>query len=326
MNTRTWKPCIGTALLMAVLSACGGENEPPAGSGLALAKAAASGDAQTAIVGGELANPLAVLVTRDGAPAEGATVSWSVLAGGGSLGAATSATSAQGIATMSWTLGTAAGAQTARASAAGATGSPLTFTATATPAAAFGMASAGGTGQTGPVNAALPTALQVRVTDEFGNPVAGVAVTWSVTGGGGSVAPTGSVTNAAGNATTTWTLGPTVGAQNAEASATGLSGSPVAFAATGSAAPSPGTGVTVGNNFFLPATRTVDAGSTVIWTWENTGLVAHSVLSTGTPSFPSSTVLTGNGQTYSVDFNTPGTYTYECEVHGSAMSGTIVVQ
>jgi plastocyanin len=38
-------------------------------------------------------------------------------------------------------------------------------------------------------------------------------------------------------------------------------------------------------------------------------------------------VVMGNaGDTYSVTFNTPGTYTYDCGVHGAAMSGRIVVQ
>lgn len=92
--------------------------------------------------------------------------------------------------------------------------------------------------------------------------------------------------------------------------------------------------VTVGNIFFQsghngtsnPAQDTVAAGQKVTWTWTGTGSTSHSVLSEGSPSFPSSAILTGNGMTYSATFNTPGTYHYECAVHGSAMSGTIVVQ
>jgi plastocyanin len=92
--------------------------------------------------------------------------------------------------------------------------------------------------------------------------------------------------------------------------------------------------VTVGNIFFQsghngtrnPAQDTVAAGQTVTWTWTSTGSTSHSVLSQGSPSFPSSTTLTGNGMTYSATFDTPGTYHYQCAVHGSAMTGTIVVQ
>ena len=84
--------------------------------------------------------------------------------------------------------------------------------------------------------------------------------------------------------------------------------------------------VTVGNNFFSPTPDTVAVGSKVVWTWTNTGTVNHSVQSTGSPSFASSTVQSGNGTTYSVTFPTAGTYTYNCAVHGASMAGTIVVK
>ena len=76
----------------------------------------------------------------------------------------------------------------------------------------------------------------------------------------------------------------------------------------------------------LLAVDTVPAGTMVTWTWSNTGSTSHSVESEGTTSFASSDILTGSGMTYSVTFTTPGTYEYDCAVHGQAMSGTIVVQ
>lgn len=316
----------GMGGLLALLAACGGESEPPPTGGLAVAKATASGDAQTGTVGAALATPLAVVVTRDGSPQEGVTVSWSVQTGGGTLGSASSVTSTQGLATMTWTLGPTAGAQTVRATVADATGSPLTFSATGSAAAAAAIALAAGSGQSAAINTALANPIQVRVTDQFGNAVAGATVDWAVTSGGGSVNPTESVSGADGTASAAWTLGPTLGAQGVQASATGLTGSPVSFTATASAAPNPSTGVTVGNNFFDPAARTVSAGATVTWTWVNTGAISHSVESVGATSFTSSPILTGAGQTYSITFDTPGTYEYQCVVHGSAMSGSIVVQ
>jgi plastocyanin len=92
--------------------------------------------------------------------------------------------------------------------------------------------------------------------------------------------------------------------------------------------------VTVGNIFFQsghngtsnPAIDTIPAGTAVTWTWMNTGSTPHSVESEGTPSFASSENLTGSGETYSVTFDTPGTYEYDCAVHGAAMTGRIVVQ
>ena len=92
--------------------------------------------------------------------------------------------------------------------------------------------------------------------------------------------------------------------------------------------------VTVGNIFFQsghngsmnPAVDTVAVGTTVTWTWTNTGSVSHSVQSDGSPSFTSSTIQSGNGKTYTMTFTSPGTYAYDCAVHGEAMTGRIVVQ
>ena len=92
--------------------------------------------------------------------------------------------------------------------------------------------------------------------------------------------------------------------------------------------------VIVGNNFMKsghngsvnPAVDTVAIGGSVTWTWTNTGNVPHGIQSLGSPLFRNGTVLTGNGSTYRVTFNTAGTYQYDCVVHGAMMSGTIVVQ
>jgi plastocyanin len=99
---------------------------------------------------------------------------------------------------------------------------------------------------------------------------------------------------------------------------------------TGGGTGAPGT-VTVGsgiqyvsghNGSMNPAVDTITAGTTVTWTW--TGSLPHGVRSVGTPSFTSSETHTGSG-TYVATFNTPGTYKYDCSVHGGAMTGTIVV-
>jgi len=92
--------------------------------------------------------------------------------------------------------------------------------------------------------------------------------------------------------------------------------------------------VTVGNNFFRsahngsqnPAKDTVAAGSTVTWKWNAAG--SHSIQSTGISPlvFRNSVVMSASGSSYSVTFNNPGTYTYQCGVHGASMSGEIVVQ
>jgi plastocyanin len=76
------------------------------------------------------------------------------------------------------------------------------------------------------------------------------------------------------------------------------------------------------NGSINPAVDTIVAGATVTWTW--TGNDAHSVRSIGAPSFTSSNTKTGSGS-YAVRFDVPGTYQYDCIVHGQAMTGRVVV-
>jgi plastocyanin len=74
-----------------------------------------------------------------------------------------------------------------------------------------------------------------------------------------------------------------------------------------------------------PAVDTVAVNGTVTWTWGAGESLPHSIQSLGSPSFTSSGILTGAGQTYHFMFMTPGTYHYNCAVHGNLMTGTIVV-
>jgi plastocyanin len=91
--------------------------------------------------------------------------------------------------------------------------------------------------------------------------------------------------------------------------------------------------VTVGDIFFKsvlngssnPAVDTVAVNGTVTWTWASSESLPHSVQSMGSPSFTSSAVMTGPGNTYQFTFTTPGSYTYDCAIHGQLMTGTIVV-
>ena len=74
-----------------------------------------------------------------------------------------------------------------------------------------------------------------------------------------------------------------------------------------------------------PAVDTVAVNGTVTWTWVAGGVLPHSVQSQGSPSFTSSGILSGAGSTYQFTFTAPGTYQYDCEVHGQLMTGRIVV-
>src|SRR5439155_1026320 len=108
------------------------------GAGAAATIAENGGNGQSAPAGTAVATPPSVIV-RDGAgnPVSGIAVAFAVTSGGGTVSPTSVATNGSGIAAVtSWTLGTTPGTNTLTASATGLTGSPVTFTATATAGAA----------------------------------------------------------------------------------------------------------------------------------------------------------------------------------------------
>jgi adhesin/invasin len=235
-------PTAGAQTLQATVLATGVQGNPVTFTATATAGAAArietagstgtgTGRAGTAVAGTSL--PSVVVRDASGNPVSGVAVTFAVTGGGGSGTGLTTTTNAQGIATIGGlTLGNAAGLNTITASAAGVTGS-ATFlvTGTAGPAARGEIVSgnsqsvrAGGTLQVGP---------SVRVVDQFGNPVAGVAVTFATTGGGASLLGATQTTNAQGIATVGGvTLGSTPGTNTIEARIAGVT-APVVFTASG---------------------------------------------------------------------------------------------
>jgi hypothetical protein len=83
--------------------------------------------------------------------------------------------------------------------------------------------SSAGNNQTGLPGAPLSQQLQVLVHED-GAPLAGVAVTWMVTAGGGTVQPVSTTTDANGHATAVWILGPTLGTNTVKATSTEVDG------------------------------------------------------------------------------------------------------
>lgn len=80
-------------------------------------------------------------------------------------------------------------------------------------------------------------------------------------------------------------------------------------------------GVTVGNNFFSPATLSVATGATVTWTWAM-GDTLHTV--TFDDNAPGSSPQSSG--TFQRTFTTAGTYSYFCSIHGkNVMSGSVTV-
>ena len=199
-------------------------------NGLALV----SGDLQSAPVNTALPALLVVQVTDEsGNPISGETITWSVIEGGGSVSEATTVTAANGQASVSRTLGPGAGQQKAQASAPGLAGSPVTFTHTATAGSAAGVTKFSGDNQSALAGTELANPLVVQVLDAQQNPIPNRAVTWIVTGGGGSVSSENTTTDAQGHASTRLTLGPAAGPNSVNAVVSGVS--TVTFNATGTA-------------------------------------------------------------------------------------------
>jgi plastocyanin len=87
--------------------------------------------------------------------------------------------------------------------------------------------------------------------------------------------------------------------------------------------------LTVSNDKFTPAHDSVGVGAALVWSWNScTGdgyggstCTSHSVTFDDGPS----SAIQSSG-TFARTFTSAGTYTYHCKVHGSAMTGTILVK
>ncbi len=180
-----------------------------------------SGNNQTAQVGTALGSPLVVRVTNAaGGALSGITVTWSVLAGGGTLGSASSTTDAQGQAQVTYTVGATAVANQVRGTVQGAASLTATFGATAsavidnTPAV---ITVVSGDNQSAFAGEPLGSQLVVRVANAANQVLQNVTVSWTVVQGGGALGSATSTTNAQGQATNSYTVGASVGANQVQA-------------------------------------------------------------------------------------------------------------
>lgn len=235
--------------------------------------------------------PVVQLQDANSNAASGANVTITVTTSvGGVVGTATASTNASGAATFSGlALSGTTGARTLTFSATGMT--PITAQVTTTAGSAAALSLNGGDGQGYFPSTAVPTAPSVKVADLDGNGVAGVSVTFAVTGGGGSVTGSPATSNASGVATVgSWTLGSAEGPNTMTASAAGLTGSPVTFTATSTNTPLQISSVS-------PATLTPGATATISGTGFN-GTAANNtvtidgVATTVTAASPTSLTVT----------------------------------
>ncbi|HVT39257.1 MAG TPA: hypothetical protein VHE78_09445 [Gemmatimonadaceae bacterium] len=203
-----------------------------------IALSVVSGDAQAGAAGTELALPLVVAVTDSkGKGVAGLTVNFRVVSGGGNMWAGSATTDKSGTAEDYWTLGTSTAVLQqveVRAVSSAATKDVYgVFTANVLPGPATRIAKSAGDGQTVGVGTSVPLPPSAKVTDVYGNPIAGVVVTFTVVAGGGAVTGPSSTTNSSGIATVgTWTMGTAACDNSVAAAAAGLSGSPLTFSAT----------------------------------------------------------------------------------------------
>jgi plastocyanin len=82
--------------------------------------------------------------------------------------------------------------------------------------------------------------------------------------------------------------------------------------------------VTLKNIQFHPTAPHIKVGQSVEWIWEDADIdTQHNVTSTGKAHFKSS--KTQEKGTYTITFNTAGTYDFECTIHPQSMQGKVVV-
>jgi hypothetical protein len=205
-----------------------------------------SGDMQEATVSTVLADPLVIrALDAGGAPVVGASVTFSIKRGDGSLAGdsmtgrtLTLQTGAGGVAEVDYTLGARSGqgGNLVEAIAAGFQG-VARFAAAGTPGTMAHLHHDSGDNQAGMVGQPLPYPLVVVATDSGHNRLAGVPVDFTVVEGGGNFAGQPSVTvmtDEGGVARATFTLGPeaAIAGHSVVADTAGNSGPQVRFTAT----------------------------------------------------------------------------------------------
>lgn len=160
--------------------------------------------------------PAVVVRDRFSNPVPGASVSWAVTSGGGSLSTATSTTDAQGIARTQWTLGGSLAAPQGLSASVGPS-ITTTLTATATLGPGAQLARVSGDAQEGAPGTELPQPLVVELRQN-GVALQGVQVLWTTTSGSLAGPSNGvTVTDAAGRTSVRWRLGAGLGSQTVTA-------------------------------------------------------------------------------------------------------------
>jgi adhesin/invasin len=180
------------------------------------------GELPSGEVGLALPEPMVVRVTDStGVPLGDVPVSWEATGGGTIVADGAPRTDSLGQARARWTLGPRAGLQRAYVQVGASRAVPrAALSATAVPGPAASLALLRSAVPRGIVARPLVPAVQLRVADRHGNPVAGVRI--SLRPGQGTVAERTAVTDSTGRVELAWTLGPAAGLQRLATSAQGV--------------------------------------------------------------------------------------------------------
>ena len=183
-----------------------------------------SGDNQTGLTGALLANPFVVEVRdENGNPLEGVIVTFAVGAGGGSLSDTNVDTDTNGLAQSILTLGSDPGTNTVDVSVEGIVKTEI-FNAEGTlpPPIPTTLSIVSDDNQTGLTGETLADPFVVDVHDQYGDPIEGVMVTFTLLTGDGALSTETTTTDANGQAETTLTLGNEPGEYTLEVSVEGI--------------------------------------------------------------------------------------------------------
>jgi hypothetical protein len=185
------------------------------------------------IAAGSGTSIITVTVLGDtGAPVTGASVAVQATGDGNTLTQPSGTTGPDGVARATL-QSTEPGEKIVSATVNESLGLSQTASVTITSGAVARMEAAAGDAQRAPVGTPVAVQPAVRVVGQDGEPVAGLRVTFAVTGGGGSIEGADQTTNGNGVARVgSWTLGPSPATNTLEARAT-AEGSPVLFTAEG---------------------------------------------------------------------------------------------
>jgi protocatechuate 3,4-dioxygenase beta subunit len=166
-----------------------------------------SGNDQSGAAGSTLATQLMVQVTDVyGNSVSGTPVSFSDNSAGGSFSTNPIGSDTSGLAGVAYTLPAATGSVTVTAAAPGLASVPFNETAVVGPAATLSKVS--GDSQTATPGSPLPLPLVVLVTDQYGNPVSGVAVTFDDAAANGAFSGNPIMTDSSGSASVEYTTPP----------------------------------------------------------------------------------------------------------------------